>query len=147
MELFCLLPAKQKNMSIVHISTCHKSEQVYGRYSKMKKYAKLFRKWAIKEKMSNAEARLVTWLNSIWEFVRDHSVRIPSTWLTLSDPCSLLLVCARLQPSQCLVHGDVFFASSHQLLEWCWNLPSSVKMWLDSRLVQHVSASKRRFGI
>lgn len=49
--------------------------QVYGRYSKVKKYAKVFRKWAIKEKLANAEARLVTWLNSIWEFVRDHSVR------------------------------------------------------------------------
>jgi hypothetical protein len=42
----------------------------------MKKYAKVFRKWAIKEKLTNAETRLVTWLNSIWEFVSDLSVRI-----------------------------------------------------------------------
>jgi murein endopeptidase len=41
----------------------------------MKKYAKVFRKWAIKEKLANAEARLVTWLNAVWEF-RDHSVRL-----------------------------------------------------------------------
>ena len=64
------------------------SEQVYGRYSKVKKYAKVFRKWAIKEKLTNAEARLVTWLNSIWEFVRDHSVRVLNINCTLTAPSS-----------------------------------------------------------
>jgi hypothetical protein len=52
----------------------------------VKKYVKVFRKWAIKEKLINAEAHLVTCLNSIWEFVRDHSVRIRISSMTHFDP-------------------------------------------------------------
>ena len=70
----------------------------------MKKYAKVFRKWAIKDKLTNAEARLVTWLNTIWEFVRDHSVRTFSVSelfpfllvervLVYPVPCSWLASC------------------------------------------------------
>jgi hypothetical protein len=51
--------------------------QVYGRYSKVKKYAKIFRKWVIKEKLREADVRLATWLNAIWDFVKEHSVGLP----------------------------------------------------------------------
>eukprot|EP00892_Ulva_mutabilis_P012726 jgi/Ulvmu1/9826/UM056_0067.1 len=62
------------------LASCHKEVSlaqtlisVYGNYSKVKKYAKLFRKWYIKDKLGDCEARLVTWLNHIWNFVKENS--------------------------------------------------------------------------
>lgn len=60
--------------------------QVYGNYSKVKKYAKLFRKWYIKDKLGDCEARLVTWLNHIWNFVKENSVRNFPHICSLGDP-------------------------------------------------------------
>jgi hypothetical protein len=57
-----------------HNSPCS-PVQVYGRYSRMKKYAKMLIRKAIKEKLGRAATGLAMWLKAIWDFVKEYSVR------------------------------------------------------------------------
>lgn len=50
--------------------------QVYGGYSKAKKYIKYLVKWQIKQKLVASQQRLCFWLETIWTFVKEHTVRL-----------------------------------------------------------------------
>jgi hypothetical protein len=49
-------------------------KQVYGMYSRVKKYLKILVKWQIKQKFFKARKGLCRWLDTIWGFVKDHAV-------------------------------------------------------------------------
>lgn len=49
--------------------------QVHGMYSKVKKYVKILAKRHITLKFREAHRRLCTWLNQLWGFIRENTVR------------------------------------------------------------------------
>lgn len=105
--------------------------QVYGNYSKVKKYAKLFRKWYIKDKLGDCEARLVTWLNHIWNFVKENSVRnFPTSVPSAIHAHPPMHAVASRRPS--LIRHNTprrLWHSSHSLGVRCGLYPRTASHW------------------